>query len=65
MIKLAIDGMSCGHCTGAVEKALLAIEGVNSVEVSLNPGQALVDGDVEAAGLITAVEEVGFEVQQA
>jgi copper chaperone len=63
MIKLAIDGMSCGHCTGAVEKALLAMEGVTSVKVSLEPGQALIEGDVDAERLISAVAEEGYEVR--
>lgn len=65
MIKLVIDGMSCSHCTGAVEKALLAIEGVNSVEVSLDPGQALVEGDVDAKSLVTVVAEEGYDVRLA
>ncbi len=65
MFKLVIDGMSCGHCTGAVEKALLAIEGVNSVEVSLDPGQALVEGEVDAKSLVTAVAEEGYDVRLA
>ena len=65
MIKLVIDGMSCGHCTSAVEKALSAIEGVKSVEVSLDPGQALVEGDVDAGHLIAIVAEEGYDVRLA
>jgi len=65
MIKLAIDGMSCGHCTGAVEKALLATEGVTSVEVSLEPGQALVEGDVDVECLVAVVAEEGYDVRLA
>ncbi len=65
MIKLIIDGMSCSHCTGAVEKALLAIDGVKSAEVSLDPGQALVEGDVDANHLVAAVAEEGYDVRLA
>ena len=52
--RLAVSGMSCGHCVAAVEKAVSALPGVESVEVSLEapvraaaPGQAAVfyDGD--------------------
>ncbi|MCF6282632.1 MAG: cation transporter [Candidatus Polarisedimenticolaceae bacterium] len=64
MIKLTIDGMSCGHCTAAVEKALLAVDGVKSAEISLDPGQALIEGDVEAASLIAAVADEGYDVRQ-
>ena len=65
MIKLAIDGMSCGHCTAAVEKALLAIDGVEKVTVSLDPGQAEVEGSVEAGRLIAAIEDEGYEARLA
>ena len=65
MIKLSIDGMSCGHCTAAVEKALLAVDGVKSVEVSLDPGQALIEGDVDTASLISVVADEGYDVRQA
>ena len=32
---MMIEGMMCAHCTGRVEKALSAIDGVDQVEVSL------------------------------
>ena len=63
MIKLAIDGMSCGHCTAAVEKALLATEGVEKVTVSLDPGQAEVEGSVNVGQLIAVIEDEGYEAR--
>jgi len=37
MIKkeLKVDGMSCGHCTAAVERLVNAVDGVASSTVSL------------------------------
>ena len=32
---IKIEGMSCGHCTAAVEAALKAVPGVQSVVVDL------------------------------
>ena len=38
-----INGMSCGSCQQTVEKALQSIEGVTSVQVSLNPPEAIIE----------------------
>ncbi len=35
-----ISGMTCGGCVKSVEKALQAIDGVETVNVTLNPPQA-------------------------
>jgi copper ion binding protein len=32
---LKVEGMSCGHCTAAVTRAVSALKGVSSVEVDL------------------------------
>ena len=32
---MIIEGMMCAHCTGRVEKALAAVDGVSAVEMSL------------------------------
>jgi copper chaperone len=47
----------------AVEKALMAVEGVELVEVTLEPGGALVKGAANVDALIHAVEEEGYEAQ--
>jgi copper chaperone len=61
MIKLKIDGMTCGHCVMHVEKALAAVPGVQGkVEVMLKPGQAIVDGTASSEALISAVAEEGY-----
>lgn len=39
-IHLTITGMSCGHCKNTVENAIKDLEGVKTVEVSLNPAFA-------------------------
>lgn len=59
---LKLDGLHCGHCVKSVENALLSVEGVVSVEVSLSPQQAVVEGEVVIETLIEAVEEIGFDV---
>ncbi|WMI80839.1 heavy metal translocating P-type ATPase [Anaerotignum sp. MB30-C6] len=60
---LKIEGMSCGHCTGRVEKALNELDGVSAV-VSLDEKSATVSlaKDVSDETLIKTVTDAGYEV---
>lgn len=62
---MTIEGMMCGHCTGRVQKALEAVEGVSAVTMSLEKKTAEVElsGDVSDAALTAAVIEAGYEVK--
>ncbi|WP_294087007.1 heavy-metal-associated domain-containing protein [uncultured Actinobacillus sp.] len=60
-ITLKLDGLHCGNCVKSVEKALSAVEGVEKVNVTLDPQQAIIEGNVSAQTLIEAVEDIGFE----
>jgi copper chaperone len=61
MIKLKIEGMTCGHCVMAVNEALAAVPGVTGpVAVSLDPGEARVEGTPDPQALLAAVAEEGF-----
>ena len=42
-ITIPIEGMTCGGCVANVERVLKAIDGVQSVNVSLEPGEAVVE----------------------
>jgi copper chaperone CopZ len=61
---IEITGMSCEHCSGRVEKALNAIDGVNA-KVELKKNRAIVnlanDG-INDQTLKEAVIEAGYEV---
>ena len=64
--KLEIKGMTCGHCVGAVEKALAGVPGVDRViDVSKERGEALVQGEAEPEKLIEAVTGEGYEAKVA
>ena len=60
---LTIEGMSCGHCSARVEKALNALEGVNA-KVDLKAKTATVELSAEIGDdvLKAAVEDAGYEV---
>lgn len=64
--KMIIEGMMCGHCTGRVQKALEALEGVKAVTMSLENKQAVVEADSEVTNetLTAAVTEAGYEVKE-
>lgn len=61
---LTIEGMMCGHCTGRVQKALEALEGVSSVTMALEAKTATVElaGEVSDEVLTKAVDEAGYQV---
>ena len=62
---ISIEGMMCNHCTGTVQKALEAVEGVKSVTMSLEQKNATVElaSDVSDEVLIRAVTDAGYEVK--
>lgn len=59
-----IKGMSCGGCVSSVKTILGKIPGVNSVEVSLDDGQAVIQHDTPLQNEVIsqAIENAGFEV---
>lgn len=60
--KISVVGMSCEHCVGAVKKALEQLPGVDTADVTLEPAQAIVSGNVDAGEMVVAIEEAGYEV---
>jgi Cu2+-exporting ATPase len=62
---LTIRGMMCQHCVAHAKKALEAVEGVISVDVSLEAGNATIktNGNVTKEALISAVIAQGYECE--
>ena len=61
---IRVDGMKCAKCSGAVEKALKATEGVEKVEVNLEKKEAVVEYDdakVNEAKLREVINSTGFK----
>jgi copper chaperone len=64
-ITIGIKGMTCGGCVASVQRVLKQLDGVQTVNVSLDPQQATVEytpGRVDPARLRSAIEGAGFEV---
>ena len=60
---LKVGGMTCGHCSATVTKALSKVSGVESAEVDLAKGEAVVTGRADAQSLIQAVKDEGYEAE--
>ncbi len=63
---LKVSGMNCGACVNHVTRALQSVAGVQSADVDLAAGEAVVqhDANTDAARLIEAVAEAGFQAHR-
>jgi len=59
---LRVADMSCGHCVATVKGALERVEGVESVQLSLDTKIARIShhGEIDVYALMAAVQAVGF-----
>jgi len=61
--ELSIEGMTCASCVGRIERALKATPGVTGAVVNLATERATIQGSVDAAILISAVKDAGYEAR--
>lgn len=62
---LTVEGMSCGHCKNAVEKAVRGLPGVMAAEVDLAAKRLAVEYDASKNSLDDikkAVDDAGYKV---
>ncbi len=59
MNQITVKGMSCGHCTSSVQKALEE-NGATNVNIDLNFGLVKYEGEV--ANIKEIIEDLGFEI---
>ncbi|MFP5365856.1 MAG: heavy-metal-associated domain-containing protein [Actinomycetes bacterium] len=61
--EFAVEGLACGHCVQTVEKAVAALDGVESASVDLVSGgrsRLIVVGGADEAGVREAVTSAGY-----
>ena len=64
---LKVTGMTCGGCVNVVTRALVAVDGVHNVNVSLANKEAIVDFDESMTStdkLKLALENAGYGVAE-
>lgn len=65
-VTIAIEGMSCAQCVGAVRRALEAVEGVTVEQVALGSAVVALDpARADTAALATAIEDAGYQAHVA
>ena len=64
MVTVKINGMKCGHCVGAVTKALEDITEISNVSVNLEKSEATYDetSPVAIEKIKEVISSIGFEV---
>ena len=62
MYQLQVDTMSCGHCVGAVTKAVQAIDPAAKVEVDLASKTVKIDSASALAPLKSAIADAGYPI---
>lgn len=63
--RLPVEGMTCGGCASRLERVLRAVDGVESVTISLEGKSAALQGTASRAAIIATIEGAGFEVPSA
>jgi len=63
-LELEISGMTCSHCASSVRRCLVECQGVQSADVNLQQGRAVVVGnDLDPQQLTAAVTELGYRAK--
>jgi copper chaperone len=57
-----VQGMSCGHCVGAVTQAVKSVDPQAEVNVDLASGKVEVQSGQDHAAIARAIEEEGYKV---
>jgi len=60
MTELNVQNMTCGHCVGAVTRAVKSVDPQAAVQVDLQSGRVRVDGDAPVGQLIQAIGAAGY-----
>lgn len=63
MTILNVPDMSCGHCTSAIEKAIMAIDPTAKVSFDLGKRTVAADSFLSERALSEAIRSAGYEVK--
>ena len=61
MTTFKVDGMTCGHCRGAIEKAIHEVDPGAQVACDLGTKEVRIDGALDAEALAAAIRGAGYD----
>lgn len=59
-----VSGMTCGHCTAAVTKAIHEVDPAAPVQVDLATGRVEVESSADRETLARVIEDAGYSVER-
>lgn len=59
-----VPQMRCGHCKAAIERAIRATDATARIDVDLAARTVTVDSRLEAAALVAAMADGGYDATQ-
>jgi copper chaperone len=65
MLRFNVEGMSCGHCVGAVTRAVQGLDPQADVRVDLAAKTVEARTTVASASVAKAIEDAGYAVRAA
>lgn len=63
MQRFTVQGMTCGHCANAVNKAIKGEDPAAVVDVDLTKGEVRVESELAAQRIIELIVQEGYEAQ--
>ena len=61
MSKFTVPGMSCGHCTAAIEKGIKGADQAAEVSCDLSDHSVTVQSSLASDAILAAIKGAGFE----
>jgi copper chaperone len=64
-VEFSLEGLTCGHCVDTVQRAVLAVDGVDSASVGLVAGgrsRLAISGAADEAAVRDAVTAAGYSL---
>jgi copper chaperone len=61
-MEFRVEGMTCGHCEAAVERAVRGVDPEASVAVDRAAGRVRIESRADPAALRQAIEAEGYQV---
>jgi len=63
MYRFKVTGMTCGHCTSIIEKAIKTIDAQADVSADIGNAEITVRSQVDEARISDAIREAGYDNQ--